>query len=53
MMCGREDIISKLWSRGKNEVRDIIDGDQRLTVRGVTEKCGVSKTTLHDILFHD
>lgn len=47
MMCGREDIISKLWSRGKNEVRDIIDGDQRLTVRGVAEKCELRYMTFY------
>lgn len=37
----------------KNEDRDIIDGNRRLRVRKVAEKWGVSKTTVHDILFQD
>lgn len=37
----------------KNEDCDIIDGNRRLTVRKVAEKCGVSKTTVHDILSQD
>jgi hypothetical protein len=28
----------------KNEVRDVIDGDRRLTVREVANKCVISKT---------
>ena len=35
----------------KNEVREVIDGDRRLTVREVADKCVISKTTVHDILF--
>ena len=27
----------------KNEVRDVIDGDRRLTVREVADKCAISK----------
>jgi hypothetical protein len=34
----------------KNEVRDVINGDRRLTVREVADKCGISKTTAHQIL---
>ena len=34
----------------KNEVREVIDGDKRLTVREVADKCVISKTTVHDIL---
>lgn len=34
----------------QNKVRDVIVGDQRLTVRELAEKCWISKTTLHDIL---
>jgi hypothetical protein len=30
----------------KNEVRDVINGDRRLTVREVADKCGISKTTV-------
>lgn len=37
----------------KNEVCDVTDGDRRITVREVAEKCRVSKTTVHDILFQD
>lgn len=37
----------------KNEDRDNIDGNRRLRVRKVAEKCGVSKTTVHDILSQD
>lgn len=38
----------------ENEVHDIIDGDWRLTVREVAEKCfKVLKTSVHDILFPD
>jgi hypothetical protein len=33
----------------KNEVRDVIDGDRRLTVREVADKCAISKTTVHAI----
>ena len=28
----------------KNEVWDVINGDRRLTVREVADKCGISKT---------
>jgi transposase len=31
----------------KNEVRDVINVDRRLTVREVADKCGISKTTAH------
>ena len=34
----------------KNEVRDVINGDRRLTVCEVADKCGISKTTAHQIL---
>ncbi|NYT47131.1 MAG: helix-turn-helix domain-containing protein [Candidatus Methanofishera endochildressiae] len=37
----------------KNEVRDVINGDRRLTVREVADKCGISKTTAHQILAND
>jgi DNA-binding Xre family transcriptional regulator len=37
----------------KNEVRDVINGDRRLTVRKVADKCGISKTTAHQILGND
>ena len=37
----------------KNEVRDVINGDRRLTVREVADKCGISKTTAHQILGND
>jgi hypothetical protein len=37
----------------KTEVRDVINGDQRLTVREVADKCGISKTTAHQILGND
>jgi hypothetical protein len=33
----------------KNEVCDVIDGDRRLTVREVVDKCVISKTTVHEI----
>jgi hypothetical protein len=33
-----------------NEVWDVINGDRRLTVREVADKCGISKTTAHQIL---
>jgi AraC-like DNA-binding protein len=39
--------------RVKNEVRDVINGDRRLTVREVADKCGISKTTAHQILGND
>jgi histone-lysine N-methyltransferase SETMAR len=37
----------------KNEVRDVIDGDRRLTVREVVDKCVISKTTVHEILVQE
>ena len=37
----------------KNEVRDVINGDRRLTVREVADKCRISKTTAHQILGND
>ena len=37
----------------KNEVRDVIDGDRRLTVREVVNKCIISKTTVHEILVQE
>ena len=33
----------------KNEVCNAIDGDRRLTVREVEDKCVISKTTVHEI----
>ena len=37
----------------ENEVRDVINSDRRLTVREVADKCGISKTTAHQILGND
>jgi hypothetical protein len=37
----------------KNEVRDVIDGDRRLTVREVANKCIISKATVHEILVQE
>ena len=37
----------------KNEVRDVIDSDRRLTVREVADKCVISKTTVHEILVQE
>ena len=37
----------------KNEVHDVIDGDRRLTVREVADKCVISKTTIHEILVQE
>jgi hypothetical protein len=37
----------------KNEVRDVIDGDRRLTVREVADKGVILKTTVHDILVQE
>ena len=37
----------------KNEERDVIDGDRRLTVREVADKCVKSKTTVHAILVQE
>ena len=37
----------------KNEVRDVIDDDKRLTVREVADKCVISKTTVHEILVQE
>jgi hypothetical protein len=37
----------------KNEVRDIINGDRRLTVHEVADKCIISKTTVHAILVQE
>ncbi|XP_062577987.1 protein GVQW3-like [Saccostrea cucullata] len=37
----------------KEEVRDVIDSDRRLTVREIAGKCGISKTTVHEILSGD
>ena len=37
----------------KNEVCDVIDGDRRLTVREVADKCVISKTTVHEILVQE
>ena len=36
-----------------NEVRDVIDGHRRLTVREVADKCIISKTTVHEILVQE
>jgi hypothetical protein len=35
----------------KNEVCDVIDGDRRLTVREVADKCVISKTKRINIFF--
>ena len=37
----------------KNEERDVIDGDRRLTVREVADKCIISKTAIHEILVQE
>jgi transposase len=37
----------------KNEVCDVIDGDRRLTVCEVADKCAISKTTVHEILVQE
>jgi transposase len=37
----------------KNEVCDVIDGDRRLTVREVADKCIISKTAIHEILVQE
>ena len=37
----------------KNEERDVIDGDRRLTVREVADKCVISKKTVHEILVQE
>jgi histone-lysine N-methyltransferase SETMAR len=37
----------------KNEVRYVINGDRRLTVCEVADKCEISKTTAHQILAND
>jgi hypothetical protein len=37
----------------KNEVCNAIDGDRRLTVREVEDKCVISKTTVHEILVQE
>ena len=41
--CGESDAV-------KNEDQDVINGDRWLTVREVVDKCGISKTTAHQIL---
>ena len=40
-------------SAAKNEIRDVLDSDRRLTVREIAGKCGISKITVHEILSHD
>jgi hypothetical protein len=37
----------------KNEVRNVIDGDRRLIVREVADKCVISKTTVHEMLVQE
>jgi intein-encoded DNA endonuclease-like protein len=37
----------------KNEVRNVIDGNRRLTVREVADKCVISKTTVHETLVQE
>jgi hypothetical protein len=37
----------------KNEVSEVIDGDRRLTVCEVVDKCVISKTTVHEILVQE
>ena len=37
----------------KNEVCDVIDGNRRLTVREVADKCVISKTTVHETLVQE
>jgi DNA-binding Xre family transcriptional regulator len=56
-VCGRKRQFSRPSFREsdavKNEVRDVINGDRRLTVSEVADKCGISKTTVHQILEND
>ena len=40
-------------SATKNELRDVFDSERRLTVIEIAEKCGISKTSIHEILSHD
>jgi hypothetical protein len=37
----------------KNEICDVIDGDRRLTVCEVADKCTISKTTVYEILVQE
>ena len=37
----------------KNEIRDVIDGDRRLIVGKVADKCAISKTMVHEILVQE
>jgi hypothetical protein len=43
----------KLPLLSENEVRNIIDGDRRLIVHEVADKCIISKTTVHAILVQE
>ena len=40
-------------STAKNELRDVLDSERRLTVIEIAEKCGISKISVHEILSHD
>ena len=40
-------------SAAKNELRDVLDSERRLTVIEIAEKCGISKISVHEILSHD
>lgn len=46
-------IISNNCGAVKNEDCGVIDGDGRLTVRAVAEKCEVLKTSVDGILYQD
>ena len=36
-------------STAKNELRDVLDSEWRLTVIEIAEKCGISKISVHKI----
>ena len=36
-------------STAKNELRDVLDSERRLTVIEIAEKCGISKISVHKI----
>jgi response regulator of citrate/malate metabolism len=46
------DVTSRALSTS-HEVRDVIDGNRRLTVREVADKCAISKTTVYETLVQE
>ena len=40
-------------SAAKNELRDVLDNDRRLTVRELARKCGIAKISVHETLSYD